>query len=273
MKFHIEHNVKPENIRKILPILSSGNSMGLENILSDLQKRDYSISIDHLRRNLNILSAFSFIKRDQKLYQITNLGMSLNKILSYKPSTFYDIMHYFYYSSWTLTHNPIVAFSWTYKTISNLIFENENIIIDKRNLAGELLSYAQENFPTEKRIAISPYAIEGAMNWLQALDPPIITNTNRIKQRIGKGRTACSPELFLLGIDHLYKLLGLVYGAPILLDDNKIRIVCQLCLLDPNKFSQLINMSQKTYNMLIINNSEWGYSISLPKPVHLNDLT
>ena len=272
MKFHVEHNVKPEHIRIILPILSSDDNFSLEGISYELQRRNHSISIDHLRRNLNILSAFRFIKCEQKLYRITDLGMSLQKILNLKPSTFYDIMHYYYYSSWTLTHNLDVVFSWTYQTISNLVFENEINRIDKRDLAGELLSLAQEKFPEIHRIAISPYAIEGTMNWLRALDPPFISTTNRFKQRIGNGRTACSPELFLLGFDYLYRLLGLAYGAPILLDDYKIRIVCQLCLLDSNKFSQIINLTQKTYEILIINSSEWGYSISLPKPVHVNDL-
>jgi len=273
MKFHIEHNVTPEHVRVILPLLSADKMLGLAEIWQVVQQGGHRISYDYLRRNLNVLTAFELLESDNRMYGLSPSGVAVKTLLNFKLSTFHDVMHYFYYTSWDLTQKPELCFSWTYQAICNLLWDTRPSLIDAEKLAAELLSIAQSSFPAEQRIAISAYAIEGAYHWIRALEPPFVRlPSQRGKRETGVGRVTCSPELFILGIDYLYRQLGLPYQSPMLLDESKTRAVCQLCLLDMAKFNQVAELTLKTFDALGMHSGEWGLSLVLAKPIRVEEL-
>jgi len=273
MKFHIEHNVTPNHIRAILPLLSAGEVLGPAEILRIVQQRGHHISYDYLRRNLNVLAEFGLLVDDNQAYRLSASGTAAQTLLNFKPSAFYDVMHCLYYTSWDLSQKPELRFSWTYQTICNLLWDTKPALIDAEKLAAELLSIAQASFPEEQRIAISAYAVEGAYHWIRALEPPFVRwPFQRGKRETGVGRATCSPELFILGVDYLYKKLGLPYQSPMLIDESKIRAVCQLCLLNMAKFNQIAELTLKTFDALKVHSGEWGLSLVLAKPIRVEEL-
>lgn len=211
VEFHVDRNVKPRHIEEILPFLKKGIFITKKTLLSEFNSYGYTIHQRHLGKNLLVLRYFGIIKWENRGFSLTQLGLSLQKRLNFGRDVFYDLMHYLYYTAWHFGDRKRMHFSWSYKTICDLLWERKSTLVNRKKLAGELLAAAQEEFRSGK-ISISHEAITGIFNWLSALDPPFIEDTR--KNKIGRGRTRCSPELFILAIDYLYHMLNLSHKVP-----------------------------------------------------------
>lgn len=269
IEFHVDHNVKPPHIEGILPFLKKGNLITRKQLRSQLNNYGHTIHPRHLSKNLLIWRYLGIIEFKNNAFAMTRLGLLLQKQLNFNKDVFYDLMHYLYYVTWDLSNRNSMYFSWSYKTICDLLWERMPTVVNRKTLAGELLATAQEKFGS-KKISISHEAITGIFNWLSALNPPFIENTRANK--IGSGRTRCSPELFVLAIDYLYQMLDLKYKIPILLDDFKKELVSKLCLLEEESFNWMFDLAIQTFDFVHKHYGEWGTSLILKKRVSIENL-
>lgn len=268
-EFHVDHNVKPKHIEAILPCFKEGIYITKKELMSELNGFGYIIHPRHLRKNLSILRYFGILHFSNNAFSITKLGLSIKNQLNFNKDIFHDLMHYLYYTTWDFSNQNSMYFSWSYKTICNLLWERKSTKVNRKRLAGELLALAQEKF-VSKEISISHEAITGIFYWLKALTPPFIEETKINK--IGSGRKRCSLELFVLSIDYLYHMLGLNYKIPVLLDDFKKELVCKLCLLEENSFNAILSLAIQTFTFIQKHYGEWGSSLILQKRVKIEDL-
>jgi hypothetical protein len=185
--------------------------------------------------------------------------------MEYNVHAFFDLMHYLYYVSWNLGNQDDVPFSWTYQTVCNLIFDHRPTIIDGKSLAAEVRRIAQRRFGRED-VSITDYAIDGVYNWLRVLTPSFTWTDQRTRRRVtNSGRSGCSSELFLMGVDYLYRTFARPYRDPITLDDEKILRLCRLCLLDPQQVKPMAVRTAGRFAILKLSEGQTGITIVLER--------
>lgn len=271
-KFHVEHNVKPDTITKILPIFTNGHSFTRTEIYRMLPiglwpQSGEKVKINYLNKNIYVLNIFQLIsKNTDQTFCITTLGRKMLDFLSHDRKLFFDIMHFLYYSTWIKDHKQ--TFSWTYKQICDLIWEQNSNNIDSKKILNGVYNSASSAF-NNSSMSLSSYAIEGVRNWLLALDPPLIKKENGKIIKTTE-RDHCSPELLLLAIDLFYTKNNIGYGTPILMTNNKKEEIAKACLVNRESISNLIDLSVNMFgHILKWQSSTWGRSLILSKKVDI----
>ena len=273
MKFHIEQNVTPEHVRVILPMLSTANAVGALQIYQAAQQMGHRITYDYVRRNLKVLADLGLLKDQARLFTLSPSGVAAQALLRLKPAAFQDVMHFLFYTSWDITYTSELAFCWTYQTICNLLWDARPTVIQGQKLVADVVDLAQTRFPEQGRIALTDWAIEGAYQWLRALEPPFVkVPAAGGRRKTGGGRTGCSTELLLLAVDYLYRKLRLPYQSSLPLDEVRIRSICQLCLLDTTSFKETADATVKAFGPLTAHGNERAMTLTLTRPIRLEGL-
>ncbi len=99
------------------------------------------------------------------------------------------------------------------------------------------------NIPVEQ-IAFSGHSVRGALNWLRALDPPVVTRGR--KNDSFKCRHYCPPQAFLWAVDFLYRTQDISYGVRMFLTPERIEQLCKLCILNPSGLDNVLMMAKRT---------------------------
>ena len=182
------------------------------------------------------------------------------------------MMHYLYYVAWDLAEvedKDAVAFSWTYQTVCNLLWDRRPSVIDGKALAVEVRERAQAEFALDS-VSITDYAVDGIYNWLRALDPVFAWTNSKVRRReTNAGRVSCTPELFLMAVDYLYRTLQVDYNRPLIMDEHKIHMLSRLCLLDPGKWKPVLTRTGEEFTILRRSNSASGQQITLERAPQL----
>lgn len=269
IEFHVDHNVKPKNIEAILLFLSNRNFIKKEELFNKLKNYRCSIHPRHFNKNLFILKKFNVVDIKNGGYILSKIGIQLQNYLNFDKKIFYDLMHFLYFTSWDYGNHQSLYFSWSYKTICEILWNYKPIILNRKKLAVDLLNSAHDTFEI-KDISISHEAITGIFNWVNALTPSFINNLR--KNEIGEGRESCSTELFIVTLGYLYKMFNLNIGTPILLDTNKTEFICRACLLNEKYFDKMLDLTIKTFGYISKDYGEWGAFLILKKEVNINNL-
>lgn len=278
-KFHVEHNVKPETVTKILPIFDGDNNITYQEVFNNLPKglwehSEEEVKRKYLNQNLYILTLFHFISKDNKkqVYTLNPLGKKMLKILYYNKKLFFDIMHYYYYSSWIKEFKKTkYLFSWTYRQICDILWRQENGYINNKKIIGEVYNLAITEF-NNNSISLSIHAVRGVRNWLMALQPPFIKKEGGKAVRANE-RDHSSIELIFLAIDMYYLEHNIRYGTPILMDESKEEYLAKVCLINKKNIRNLIDLCVKMFgNLLKWHSSTWGRSLILSRKVEIIEM-
>lgn len=251
-KLHVDHDVRPAHVTAILDRLSPFVATARADLMADLAASGHSINRHYLLWNLKVMRALGLVEVDSKqdMWQLSRRGVYLRALHEWDERAFYDMMHYLYYVAWDRGDQEAAAFSWTYQTVCNLIWERRPNPIEGKALAAEVRELARREFGVDD-VSITDYAIDGVYNWVRALEPPFAwTDAKKRRRETNNGRSDCSPELFLLAIDYLYGRLKTPYGQPIALDTEHTEIICRLCLLDPVKWRAMVSRTLERFPML-----------------------
>lgn len=271
MKFHVEHNVRPANVVALLHELSPFVGEVRAQLLDELAAAGHKINPHYLFWSLKVLRSLGLTDYAEKTdaWQLTRRGAYLRALAEWNQPAFHDIMHYLYYASWNFGNQEASGFSWTYQTVSNLLWERRPTIIDGKMLAAEVRELAQKQFEQET-VSLTDYAIDGVYNWLRPLSPVFAQTDSKSRRRAtNSGRIACSPDLFLLAVDYLYRTGGLPYNRPVFMDDERAAIVCRLCLLDPQKWRLTMVRAVEQFGILRRSTGINGVQVTLERPPRL----
>jgi len=112
-------------------------------------------------------------------------------------------------------------------------------------LVGMVVDEALQKFdvPVEK-IAFSHNSVRGVLNWLRALEPPVMEHND--KSNRFRRRHFCHPAVFLWAVDFIYCAHGTAHGVRVFLTPERVEQLCKLCVLDPSGLENVLMMTKRT---------------------------
>lgn len=270
--FHTYHNAKMEYFQEILEILEPKTSYQKEDVTEEANRRGYLISNREsiLEDNLTLLNKLEIIQRTGSI-SLTILGESVKEVFRSHYIVAGDFIHYLYYSHFDLKGRSTGS-SWSYKNICSIIMKMSPVIlIDdmKDRIASMIATEAESNPEIGRMISVSSRTVDGVVNWLSTIQPPCIFEENSV-QRFEK-RVFAPPPLFVSAVDLLYQIKEATYGVPIVLTDESVERICNLCLLDKDGFEEVFQWSSDTFGFLR-EISGWERQILLEKKPDLGEV-
>lgn len=270
--FHTYHNAKMEYFQEILEILEQKTNYQKEDLLEEADRRGYSISSREavLEDNLTLMNKLGIIQRTNVI-SLTDLGKTVGEIFRDHYIVAGDLMHYLYYSHFDLEGRSSGS-SWSYKNICFIIMQMSPVKFteDMKNHIASMIATKAENDPEIKRmISISSRTVNGVMNWLSAMQPPCLHQEDSIY--VFTKRKFAPPPLFISAVDLIYQIKEATYGIPIVLTDMSVEQICNLCLLDKDKFEEVFQWSADTFDFLH-EASGWERQILLEKKPDLSEV-
>jgi len=264
---HIRHQVTPEYAREMLELLSAvpdcDNPFMLKSIAEDM-----GFSIGNFTSEggtfadiLKVLRKAGFISS----FDLTQNSVQLLKVYRNNRNLLPELLHFVLYTgAWAERRDGI---HWGYRQVCGLLWQSGPIAIDRQRIASQVMDQAVEHLGY--RPAYSANSVDGVLNWIRALEPPVI-HEDRVLNFERRG--FCSPELLLLGIDDLYRKNGVGYQSNLPLDAEARQYLLQLCLLEPESLERVLSWCISQFDILTADSRGAGPFALLKRPVTLEDL-
>jgi hypothetical protein len=275
--FHVRHNARPETVKEILLILQGLSETNLEDILILGASRGYTIgttakSAQSIKENpIQVARDLGLVQQDK--YALTNLGREVADLMVVKPKVVNEYLHYLHYITWSSDHPQNNCFSWSYKTLCNILWDADTLLLDRAQLADQLATIARSRFQVED-IALSQRSAEAIIKWLTDLDPTVVMEqtTGKKKDRIFRRRVFCPPEAFILAVDYVYGNNNIGYQTNMILDNAKQEEICKVCLLDPSGFESTLEWTCGQFKFIMQGFSGgWGRYLVLSRRPQIAD--
>jgi hypothetical protein len=236
-EFHVEHNARPDIVQVILNCAQSGDK---ERLLLETDKSPSTV-----QRMLPMIRRLGLLC-EGKAFAITELGERMVTLSYHFPALLPEAMHCLLYT--THVFDPAKRFSWAYARVVDALWESDAYVLDGQataRLVGMVVEEASQAFgvPIEK-IAFSRDSIRGVLNWLQALEPPVIESTG--KSNCFRRRHYCPPLAFLWAVDFLYRAHCTAHGVRMFLTPERVDQLCRSCALDPSGLENVLMMTKRT---------------------------
>lgn len=264
--FHIR-NAPPGDLVTTLVIL--GEHPRLPTISSIVEQADkMGFAIQDRRRLEALVTARDLGLVHQELNVLTDKGKIVARMESYSPDLFADVVHGLLYTLWSSEQEGMNCFSWSYRTLCRMLWEGGNgRLASRRDLASEVETRARATF-SRPDIAFSPKSVGGALLWLSELSPPVLDAEGVRFSR----RTFCPPELFVMATGFVYQTRDIDYGVNLLLSDENREAICQVCLLDPERFDRVLEYAVAQFDCLHKGiGGGWGQYLMLDRPPMLEE--
>lgn len=238
--FHVRHDLQPELTQELLLLLYNlPPEPSQSQVRIAAQARGYKLSErKDYGKLLRSLAELGLLNSAQEPLTLTDTGQVVAAMSSYYPHLLADFIHFVYYTTWEI--DPTQRFSWSYKTVCDILWEAAPSTIDRAYLVSLVLQEAEQLFDT-KGISFSASSVAGILNWLAALQPACITTQSR--QQIFNRRSYCSVELFALALSHIYQTNqsgdSFVALSPLLRQN-----LCRLCLVNPNAVDEMLDLAE-----------------------------
>ena len=261
LPFHIQHNTTP-TVVGLMVMNSDEDEIAPEKVSSVIGVKTSSLQkrIAPFLRQLGVLDG----------WRLSEFGERLKVLGQSHPDLLAEALHVHLYTlHW---RQPDAYFSFAYTTICDWLWERGTWVLDgqgKAELVGVVVNAAAEKFGVDaNQIAFSQNSVHGAINWLKALNPSVITRD----QKSGRFslRDACPVQTLLWSIDALYHhpQWRRDYGVRIILDDERLTQLCKICLVDLDGLEKMLDFAVRTCSRLTIG-TEGGFGrwLSLTEPI------
>lgn len=271
--FHVLHNARPEYVRDVIDLLSGGEESSYEDLLQTGSSLGLSIgsqvqSERMLRDILQPTRDMGFVA--PRRIQLTQSGRTIAALVRYNPSLFAEMIHFAYYSTWDPQKPAENCFSWSYRQICNYLWEQVQLEIDKSVLASNTSSMAIRRFQVD-RVSFSSRSVDGVLHWLKILSIPVIQEQDSTILWFSR-RAFCPPELFIMAIDFVYWTREIDYGVNLLLSDENRDAICQVCLLEPERFDRVLDYTVAQFDYLHKGiGGGWGQYLALDRAPMLEE--
>lgn len=264
--FHVR-NAHPGDMVAILVAIDTYPDLPtIGEVLSKAEKMGFVIRDRQRLEALMTARDLGLVEPDRNV--ITPLGKTISELELRNPDLFYDVVHYLHYALWDGKRSGSHCFSWTYRHLCDLLWQTRiSSLTDRRDVAAELESRSRSAFGRTD-IALSAKSVGGALLWLMELEPPVFNEAGDTFTC----RHFCPPELFVLAVDHVYRINGIEYGTNLLLSEDKLEAICQVCLLDPDGFDRVMDYALAQFGYLEKGiGGGWGSYLVLNRQPELGD--
>ncbi|MCS7266249.1 MAG: hypothetical protein NZ805_15630 [Armatimonadetes bacterium] len=238
LPFHIQQNLTAE---RLWVILCCGFD-GTVDAAHIAEKCDLAVSVLE-KVVLPFVRQLGLIRNTD--FSLTDLGEQFYQLGKHSLILLPEAMHHLLY---TLHHNDKGKhFSWAYAKVVDALWLSGERNLDGETMAqlvGMVVDEAVQTFniPAEQ-IAFSRDSIRGVLNWLRALDPPVVTNEGKANKF--RRRYFCPIPAFFWGLDFLYRINKIAYGVRMFLTSECIEQLCKVCVLDPSGLENVLMMAKR----------------------------
>jgi hypothetical protein len=141
---------------------------------------------------------------------------------------------------------PRFRFSFAYETVCAWLCERGDFILDDASrslLAGHVIEHSARVYEVDSGgIAFSKSSVNGAMIWLRATMPPVLTAGSDQFTR----RDAVSALSIMWALDALYRLEIVPFGTRLSLTEEREACLCRWLLIEPNSLFTNLSLSVRT---------------------------
>ncbi len=270
VNFEFPNHLSPKYIEELFLKIEFDEWYSTSQIIEILQ-RDLHIGGKEIAlRNIDAWATLGFGDRriekqkggNRVFFKVSPLGRYLQEIYSTNTELFYDLMHYFFYSTWIRSQDAHHGRFWVYLQICQDLWQNAPSEMNSFKLASKLQSLVLETFPLYSP-TFSERAIRAAFPWLTKLSPPFLVKLGTKSELTSQKRNYCTPQLFHLAVDLLCAERKISYGTTLNIDDEIIADISMTCLLDPSRFWEMAERTQMMVKGFEIQKSQWGPTVSL----------
>jgi hypothetical protein len=258
--FHIR-NAPPGDLAAVLATLGEYPKLStVSEVVEQAEKLGFIIQDRQRLEALITARDLGFVH--QKRNTLTDKGQIIAQLERYKPDLFVDIVHSLLYTLWDSREKEKVCFSWSYRAICETLWSSgSGNLASRRDLTSEIEAQARTTF-SRPTIAFSPKSVGGALLWLSELSPAVL---NEDETRFSR-RVFCPPELFVMAIDFIYRMQEMDYGVNLLLSDENREAICQVCLLEPERFDRVLEYAVAQFDYLHKGiGGGWGQYLALDR--------
>ena len=213
LPFHIQHNTTLDALQRVL----SGKPIPLTLGTKDL--------IYRFLRQSGILAPNA---------ALTHFGENLKRLIEEEPLILADAMHGHLYTLYRF--QPTVCFSFAYATICDWLWERREVALTGEvlsELVGLVVRRGAEFYGiSEAEIAFSTNSVRGALNWLKALNPPVIERGELGKRLIFRRRRNCHPLTVAWALSVWYRLNEVEVGEWLVWQSELEEFLSRCLLLD-----------------------------------------
>jgi hypothetical protein len=173
-------------------------------------------------------------------------------VTSLKSNLQADIVHFFLYVAWRFNQPEQNSFLWSYREVVDSywdqaivnVVETANLIAEEINNRTQTIFSGVDGYNLGE-VSFSPKSIRGVRKWLEALTPPVIEND------IFTRRNFCPPELTLLVLGWVAKLMDGEIGIDFLLTPPRREAICRLCLIELNDLDSVLDWMLPNYAEIV----------------------
>jgi len=177
---------------------------------------------------------------------LTDLGAQFYQLARSCPTLFPEAVHHLLYTTHHFASDK--RSSWAYAKVVDALWTSGERTLNGQAMAqliGMIVDEAAQTYGVSvDQIAFSHDSVRGVLNWLRALEPPLVTDEG--KSDLFRRRYFCPVPTFLWAVDFLYRASAAVYGVRVLLTLERIEQLCKLCMLDPSGLENVLMMAKRT---------------------------
>ena len=273
--FGFKNQVSPRYIEPLFLRLEYGTWYSQADMRSLLRSGGLDVKGDNIVQNNTAVWTLAGLGRSRlvestgripsRLFQLSELGKEVAATYSTNRDLFFDLMHFFFYSTWIRSHQVVRARFWLYASMCDVLWAEAPAETDSFQLTNLLQVECRATFP-EHNPSFSERSARSVFTWLGFLTPPFLSKCGKTSQLCSERRSYCTPQLFHLAVDLTYSSMGLQYGTSMAIDDDRISTICKACLLDPSRFWYMAELAQMNMRGFDIRRGQWGTSLVLEGP-------
>ncbi len=233
LSFHVRHEVTPRRCYEVITRLRQ------QEALDDVTQAPRQVA---RLKQLNLV--------DDK---ITPRGLDILNLCQERKVLWGDLLHFFHYTLWTRVTPEKNAYSWTYRTFTEHLWQMRAVDLQDHfwqavvsHISGQIETgpVFEHKIATETKdglISLSKNSLIGILHWLEALTPPVLADHYFIRRHF------CPPELALLASGWVAQETEGELKIDFLLTPPRREAICRLCLLEPNRLDRVLDWVLSNY--------------------------
>lgn len=260
--YHVRHDLKPQLTEELLLLLWDKSPCCIDVIQKAAAERGYRLanrSPDQLIASLGNLGIIEH--REHGELHLSELGKLISRAAKYNSNLVPELIHFTYYTMYN-EHTQLYRFSWAYRLVCEYLWDLRSHTIESHRLVTLVQEQAQLTFQDseEHGISFSQNSVSGIINWLEALDPPCVTQVS--DTRVFSRRAFCPSELMLLALEYAQRQLANPLVAQLQLSTETRKLLARLCLVEEESLDEILQTTADAFG-LVLRQTERGDWISL----------
>ncbi len=242
--FHVRHDLQPNFAYELLILLqSTPEGQTEEEIQIAAQVQGYALrQRTSYGKLINSLEELGVIEKAHKVLRLTDQGRIISEVSLFQRQLLGELIHFLYYTLFTSDKN--LRFSWSYRTVCDHLWMTAPSTVNRDRLVNIVVQNAADQFG-ETSISFSTQSVMGILYWVGSLYPACLDAQGRVFSR----RLYCPLETFLLALHHVYQQFS-EDGMSVLLTPEMRQEVCQICLIVPEAFQEMLEQTQASFECI-----------------------